>query len=115
MKGKGFIMATRLTVDLMDNACMNKMREARDKGFTSVLLPELDEKIARALTSMGFRIVNGKKGIFVNWDHPRATQNAGVPVNISAHYKAEKAKDFCSIAYAARVAYKARQAEAALA
>lgn len=103
-------MAARLTVDLMEEACMKKMREARDKGFTSALFPTLDEKIVRALTAMGFHVVEGEKGIFVNWDHPRSPHNMGIPVNISAHYSAEKADSFCYLSHDARLAYKARMA-----
>lgn len=108
-------MTARLTVSAMDSACMDKMRAARDRGFTSVLLPALDEKISRALTAMGFRVVSGNKGIFVNWDRPRATQTTGIPVNIASHYRGEKAEDFCLVAREARTAYKARMAQLATA
>ena len=100
----------KLTITTMNEAAFDAMKAARDRGFTSVLLETLDEGARRVLCALGFHVVDGKKGVFVNWDRPRPTTAKGVPANLAAHYKKAGGADATSyrdVARRARAAYKA--------
>lgn len=100
----------RLTIASMDSAAFDDMRAARDRGFFSVLMRDtIDEKVKAALTSLGFRVVEGRCGTFINWDRPRQVNLEGLPVNITAHFKKDPemgADSFKELSGRARAEYK---------
>lgn len=103
----------KLTVATMNEAAFDQMRVARDRGFTSVIIETLDEGARRVLCALGFHVVDGRRGTFVNWDRPRPTTTKGVPANLAAHYKKcgdADAASYCAVARRARAAYKAQMA-----
>lgn len=101
----------RLTIKTMNDSALDRMREARDLGFFSVLLNDMiDEGIRRVLTAYGFNVVDARNGgVFVNWDRVRPAHADGVPANLAAHYKANGELDVAEwkrLATEARAEYK---------